>query len=145
MWFRMINNGYAFKYLAIASGMTRVHNEQDSIKKAIYQREEKSELLIEVQKSLNKDFWINEWDNKAIAYFKLAINHKKDLLDDVYKYNMKKGMQEMKRQIISELLLSMAYAIYAILWSKYILIIDPKTWKKRIQVWLKTHNLQINL
>ncbi len=145
MWFRMINKGYTFKYLDIASGMTRIHNEQDSIKKEIWHRKEKSELLIDVQMSLSEDVWINKWDNKAIAYFKLAINHKKDLLDDVYKYNMKKGMQEMKKQSLSAVPVSIAYAMCAIFWSKYILMINPKTWRKRIYVWLNTHYKQVNL
>lgn len=128
MWFRMINGGYQFKYLPIKSGMTRKHGEQDAKTKLGICKDESSNFFIDVQKWLRSDLWLDKWDNKAIAFFYLALQFKKSKLFAVYKYDLKMALHEIKHLKWCQVLFVLLYGIYVIAWNRY--LSPTKYWQK---------------
>jgi hypothetical protein len=117
MWYRMMNNGYSFRYLPIIAVKSRIHKGQTSNTKKKEYLEEKNKFFISVQEYLDPQLWIEKCNNKAICYFKLAIEFKLNGEDKVFYYDLKKGIAEVKKNkikgiiIFGEFLISLIYQI----------------------------------
>lgn len=94
MWFRMMNKGYKFKYLSITSGMSRIHENQDSNRLKQTCIDEMNSFFIDIQDWLDKDLWLNKWGNKAECYFYLARKYRKSVTKKVYLHNLLKMKEE---------------------------------------------------
>ncbi len=134
MWFRLISNGYIFKYLPITAVKTRLHNMQDSRVKTELFNSERNRFFIEVQQWLNNDLWINSWDNKALGFFVLALHYKKARLMEVYKYDLKMGKKHLKELNLKKRAVALFYYIYVLLWVRYL---SPVTYYNKLFYLLK--------
>lgn len=120
MWFRMINRGYSFTYLPITSGMSRVHNMQDTNTKRKILIDEKTKFFSELQDWLRKDLWCDAWNNKAVLFLFLALQYKKNNLWDLYRFNYNKGCVMIKIVKPSYKISALIYSFYVLLWTKYL-------------------------
>jgi glycosyltransferase involved in cell wall biosynthesis len=107
LWFRMIKAGYEFLYCPITSGMSRQHEGQDSRTKLELCRREQERLYIQVQETLPRALWLDPFEDRALAIFRLGQEFKKLGLEAVYEYDeglLKKELN--KRRTIPRLLLT---------------------------------------
>lgn len=98
MWFRMMNKDYEFRYLPIISGKSRIHKKQTSNTLRKIHWEEKNKFFITVQEWLNPKLWIEQCDNRAKGFFKLAIEFKLNGENQVFYYDVKRGIEELRNQ-----------------------------------------------
>ena len=119
LWFRMVAKGYEFAYCPITSGMSRIHEGQQSRLKGARCYEEQQELFIKVQKELPSSLWIDTFEDKARAYYYLAYQFGLLGLGQVRRFDLRRGNEALKGMSLAHKTSNMLYRIRLAMYLKY--------------------------
>lgn len=136
MWFRLINCGYKFVYLPIASVMVRIHDRQDTVVYEEKVREEQFKLFTDIPNWLHTKHFVGADNSELFTYLYIAFQYKRNGQRDLYKHFNRLAINKKDSFTLKEKLFVRLFQVCFLFSSKYL---DPRAYFRKITGIL--HNL----